>query len=225
MASGPAPARPQPMTCAIGLFKISSTLVVDPSVDRLPQLGQPVPVDELIGQQVQKLDWRGRHLATITRLFGSVRVVHPSGGQALRYYDAVELEPKNPQTFGISGDGGALVLTENDEPLGILIAGSDRRYFVAPMLPILTNRQLHLLTLADAAIHNKNALALIAKKNALALAGASLDPRDGNMTRYIAELGHQRGKQEELNLLAHMASSLPLHPQKRSALADALEDL
>jgi hypothetical protein len=209
-----APSQPQPITRAGGAFRINSGLTVDAAVPDLTGLRPPAIVDDLIGARVRKLDRRGWQVAVISRLFGTIRVNDPAGGQAPRYYDVVELEPNHPRTFGIAGDGGALVVTESDEPLGLLIGGWGRRYFIAPLAPVLADRGLRLLSAADAAIHNDDARARPAP------APISSDLL---MDRYIAEVEHLPNKSHGLTLLDRTASSLPLPEIEKSPLAKALE--
>jgi hypothetical protein len=214
--SGPISSKLEPMADAIGLFRVSPTCLVDAAYEGIPTLPPPASIDELLGQRVHKMDARGRRPAIVTRLYGSIRLVQPTGGPSLRYLGAVELEPEASHGFSVRGDAGALVLTEAGQPFGILIAGSGRRYFVAPLMPVLLDHKLRLLTPRDAAIHNDNARKELAKPT----------PSNDEITnQFLAELGNLRGSNAGLTVIKRMTSSAQWRDESPSALAEALEVL
>jgi hypothetical protein len=141
---------PQPMINSIGIFAISSDVAVSASCDQITKSAPPAEMKNLIGRPVRKLDYRGWQGATVSQVFGSIQLVPPTGEAQPKYYDAVEIEPNDPESFAASGDAGALVLTDVDEPVGLLMAGSDRRYFLAPISDFLASKQLHLLSSLEA---------------------------------------------------------------------------
>ena len=115
--------------------------------------------------------------------------------------------------FSAQGDAGALVLTEAGQQVGILIAGSGRRYFVAPLMPVLQDHKLRLLTAQDAAIHNDNARKELAKPT----------PSVDQITmQFLAELRNLRGSNADLTVIKRMSSSAPWRDERPSALAEAL---
>ena len=214
--TGRTPTIPQSINYAIEIFQVDKKVFVDSSFRRVPQLPAPIPVDDIIGRQIQRIDSRGVHQANVTRLFGSLRLIHPSGGSAIRYYDVVELTPNDPDNFAGAGDGGALIMTDSGDPIGLLIGRAGDRFFVAPILPILATRELHFLTADEAGAHNTIAAAYRVRPPL---------SREVRTARYVSELERTPNRRAEAAHLDRIASSLPEFEEKHSQLADALEML
>lgn len=133
-----------PFAKTIGAIRLRKDVEIAWGKSENTPIGSPIArTGDLLGRAVERFSCRGC-VGSIVSTFGLVRLSDKFDGAATVYFDVLEGHFAESQPLP-RGTAGELIVTTAGEPIGLGIAGTPDRYFIAPLAPALDDYGFQLL--------------------------------------------------------------------------------